>query len=67
MLLGRQVSWRACHAVVGDCRARPGVAHQAEIKDDQASVAPDHDVGRLDVAMELALAVQRRQSRHELP
>ena len=48
-------------------RARQRVAHQAEIKDDHASVGPDHDVGRLDVPMELALAVQRRHARHELP
>ena len=46
---------------------RPRVAHQTEIEDDHASVGPDHDVGGLDVAMELAFAVQRRQARHHLP
>ena len=67
MLLGRQIGWRARHAIVRDSRVRQGVAGQAEVKDDQASVAPDQDVGRLDVAMELALAVQRRHARDELP
>ena len=57
VLLRREVGWRAGHGLVRPRRARQRVAHQPEIKDDDASVRPHHDVGELDVPMELAVAV----------
>jgi hypothetical protein len=42
------------------------VGDQAEVEQHDAAVVPDHHVGRLDVAMDLAGAVQEDQRDHQL-
>ena len=64
-LLGRHVRGRAAGAVVALTRVAP-VGGEAEVEDDDAAVARDHDVARLEIAVQLARGVERREPRREL-
>jgi len=66
-LLRGQVGRRPCHAFANGCVIGRDVAGQTEIQNHDAPVWCDQDVGRLDVAMKLAFAVQHANSFDELP
>ena len=64
-LLGRHVLRRA--GLRFAARDAGGRARQTEVGDLRAAAAVDHDVGGLEIAMQHALVVRRRQARAELP
>ena len=66
--LRRHVRRRAAAHVVGLARVlRQQLRDQPEIEDDDAPLGGHQHVGRLDVAMKLASAVQRGHTVDELP
>jgi hypothetical protein len=65
--LRREVGRRSGHALDDGCVVGHDVAGQTEIENDDAPVWRDQDVGRLDVAMKLGVAVQHANPFHELP
>ena len=65
--LRRQVRRRPCHALADGRVIGKDVARKTEIENHDAPVGCDQDVGRLDVAMKLALVVQRPNPVDELP
>ncbi len=66
-LLGRHVRGRAAGAVVRRAGASHAIADEAEVEHDHAPFARDEDVARVQVPVELAQVVQRRDRGRELP
>jgi hypothetical protein len=65
-LLGRHVVDGADGATIGGLPRRIGVGDQAEVEEDDAAGAIDHDVRRLHVAVDQAGVVQDAQAAHQL-